>query len=57
MVRREQDKIGVELTQLVYEDRIEAWEAMQSTKRGLLSVDRAKFGHLLGLCVYEDVAV
>lgn len=52
MVGRGEDKIGVELTQLVYAGRIEAWEAMQATKRGLLAVDRAKFGHLLGLCVY-----
>ncbi len=52
IVGRGEHEIGVELTQLVYQDRVEAWAAMQSTKRGLLSVDRGRFSHLIGLCVY-----
>jgi hypothetical protein len=32
--------------------RIEAWEAMQSVKQGLLAVSRDRFRHLAGNCIY-----
>jgi hypothetical protein len=52
IIERAGENAGVELTQLVYQDRIEAWEAMQSVKQGLLTVSRDRFSHLAGRCIY-----
>jgi hypothetical protein len=39
---------GLECTQIVYSDRLHAWNAIQNHKRALLGVDRNRFRHLRG---------
>lgn len=48
-------RLGLECTQLVYSDRILAWDASERLRSSLLSVDRNRFRHLRGSIVYMTI--
>src|SRR4051812_11296364 len=52
VLERPSGTAGVELTQLVYQERIEAWKSVSFLKRKLPGIKRDTFRHLHGLCVY-----
>lgn len=55
VVEQEGKDVGVEVTHLVYAERVVAWQATRALKQALLSTPVNRFDHLRGSCVYLKI--